>query len=207
MAKTENFLFTKLLSMKDVPARVLAGYYYDQNFHDSFCDKRNFNCYRLSPRNLNSAGTTRSWCTVGSHPVIFTMRSYNIRIFNTKDKFKFEAGWYYKPRSKTFPTFDAIFAVTDKHVVTVQASVTDEHSFKESGMDWLASHGAETMEYIYLSPPQISSVTILFPASTPPTIIPVDTSLKRKKQDSSSPTVKEPAVKIVGIYHVHMLIE
>ncbi|KIK56073.1 hypothetical protein GYMLUDRAFT_47309, partial [Collybiopsis luxurians FD-317 M1] len=194
-------LFTKLLGMNDAPARVVAGYYYHtQPF---------------------TAGTTRRWRTaVTSAPsALFRMRKYSIYIFETNERFAFKQGTYYKPKAKDFRSVDVIIAVTNTHVILVQASVADDHSFKEEVLKWVSEHGAITVEYVYLSPPTTKSVSIPFPASIPedltlnlkyfsdpeqipPLIIPP--AANSLGPQSGPYSVQELPVLFLGIYHVHM---
>ncbi|KIK50163.1 hypothetical protein GYMLUDRAFT_253215 [Collybiopsis luxurians FD-317 M1] len=216
-------LFTSLLKSRDIVSATLAGHFYDHNFHPLFVANKTFPCYRMFPVRAKADAKTRSWRSYcdSEDPQYqaVTMQMINSLVYRFDNaevirgaETVFFPDVYYIPKAANFPSIDSFILKSETHVIAIQGSVKSVHPFKTVLFDWFHIHlpKVKTMEYIYLSPDTVRSVSIPFPVEIPDSIhCGVDPSFKPVIPRLSAKSIEDSgeypyALKIVGIYHVHM---
>lgn len=74
-----------------------------------------------------------------------------------------EPGRYYRPDTRTFPTFDSFYVDKRGHAIAFQATTSTKHNVKDEGVEWLKKHGINRITYILVSPKSTIDAGILLP--------------------------------------------
>jgi hypothetical protein len=189
-------------------------------------------------RKRNPDQKTRAWSSTWDAsiqaPLTLNLRQFNAEPIPSLDfNFHTESGppkprHYYRPTTRTVPTFDSLFISSQTHALVFQASIALKHDVNYEGLYWLYKLGIRTIEYVYITPSptlnlDYARVTIPFPASVPDTLNYPDFVVVRPTNDANrttdeedeemkemnidedqeivSPEGKKAIPKIVAIYH------
>ena len=208
-------LFSKLLASNAFTDRCLASHFYNRNFPDFLCHDVVLDCYFMQPTSSMPSGMRRTWTNDTAKSDAHSFHMHNccqFRFDPNQPLSEWKLGYFYTPKARTFPTFDALLVVSKTHVVIFQASIARRHGLSLKGLQWLADQGFLAVEYVYLSPSSTTKVSIPFPLAVPESLQYPDLKKEPKTIIPQKPPCHSGApsapggtvlpVKVIRIYHM-----